>query len=92
MIRVRVELSDAGGNRSSLEVEANSIERALEQASANYPDWVARVVFPIDPEAFFVGDAAAMIRVEAAHRAKERRVGVVRAPTTTVTQGGRCHR
>ncbi len=57
MIRIRVELSDPGGNRSSLEVEAKSIKRALEQVSASYPGYEARVVFPIDPEGFFVEDA-----------------------------------
>jgi hypothetical protein len=92
VIRVQVELSDAGGNRSRLEVEAKSIERALEHVFASYPGWEARVVFPIDPEGYFVGDAAAMIRAEAAHRARERRLGVVRAPATTVTQAGRRHR
>ena len=57
MIRIRVELSDPGGKRSSLEVEAESIRRALQQVSASYPGWEARVVFPIDPEGFFVGGA-----------------------------------
>jgi CTP:molybdopterin cytidylyltransferase MocA len=57
VIRIRVELSDPGGNRSSLEVEAKSIKRALEQVSASYPGWEARVAFPIDPEGFFVGGA-----------------------------------
>ena len=57
MIRVRLELSDPGGNPSNLEVEAKSIERALEQVSASHPSCKARVVFPIDPEGFFVGGA-----------------------------------
>ena len=57
MIRIRVELSDPGGKRSSLEVEAESIRRALQQVLASYPGWEARVVFPIDPEGFFVGGA-----------------------------------
>jgi mannose-1-phosphate guanylyltransferase len=66
VIRVRVELSDPGGNRSSLEVEAQSIERALERVSASHPGYEARVVFPIDPEGFFVGGAAVRtVRAEA---------------------------
>ncbi len=93
MIRIRVEVSDPGGNRSSLEVEAQNIERALQQVSARYPAYEAKVVFPIDPEAFFVGDALAMIQTEATRRAEERGVGVFRAPTTaTVSQEGRRHR
>ena len=91
MIRIRVELNDSGGNRSSLKIEAKSIERALEQVLASYPGWEARIVFPIDPEDFFVGDAAAMIRAVAAHRARERTLGAVQAPATTVTQAGRRH-
>jgi hypothetical protein len=58
VIRVRVEVSDRAGTRSSLEVEAKSIEQGLEQVSASYPGWEVRVVFPIDPEDFFVGGAA----------------------------------
>jgi hypothetical protein len=93
VIRIRVELSDHGGNHSSLEVEAQNIEQALRQVSARYPGYEAKVVFPIDPEAFFVGDALAMIQVEATRRTEERGMGVVRAPTTaTVTQEGRRHR
>ena len=93
MIRVRVEVSDRAGNHSGLEVEAESIEWALRQASVSYPGWEARVVFPIDPEGFFVRGVPGMIRAEVARRAEERGVGVVRAPaTTTITQGGRRHR
>ena len=72
MIRVHVEVSDRAGNRSSLEVEAESIERALQQVSARYSGWEARVVFPIDPEDFFAGGAPAMIRAEVTRRADER--------------------
>ena len=57
MIRIRVELSDPLGNRSSLEVEAQNIERALDKISASYPGCETRVVFPIDPEGFFEGGA-----------------------------------
>jgi mannose-1-phosphate guanylyltransferase len=65
VIRVRVELSDGAGNRSGLEVEAESIERALRQASVSSPGWEARVVFPIDPEGFFVDGAPAAAAIEA---------------------------
>ena len=76
MIRVRVEVSDSGGNRSSLEVEAESIVRALEQVSASYPGWEARVVFPIDPEDFFLGGAPAAIGTEEARRGAQEGRGV----------------
>ena len=69
MIRIRVELSGPGGNRPSLEVVAQNIKLALEQVSASYPGREARVVFPIDPECFFVGGApAAAIEAQAAQR------------------------
>ncbi len=93
MIRIRGEVSDPGGNRSSLEVEAQNIARALEQVSASYPGCKTRVVFPIDPEGFFVRDALAIIQAEATRRAEQRGLGVFRAPTTaTEMQEGRRHR
>jgi mannose-1-phosphate guanylyltransferase len=72
VIRVQVEVSGPAGDHSNLEVQAESIERAVHQALARYPGCEARVVFPIDPEAFFVG-AAATIRAET-QRAERRRV------------------
>ena len=64
MIRIRVEFSDPGGNCFSLVVEAQNIERALEQVSVIYPGREVRVVFPIDPEGFFA-DVAPVAAIEA---------------------------
>ncbi len=50
---------DSGGARFALAVRAESIERALGLAEALYPGTGARVVFPIEPERFFVEDPAA---------------------------------
>jgi hypothetical protein len=80
VIRVRVEVSDRAGNRSNLEVEAESIERALRQASARYSGWEARVVFPINPEGFFAGGAPAMIRAEVVRPPDERAHNLGGAP------------
>jgi hypothetical protein len=43
VIRVQVEVSNRAGERSSLEVQAESIERAVHQVLASYPGWEARV-------------------------------------------------
>ena len=40
-------------------VQAKSVQRALGIVAARYPGSVARVKFPIEPEGFFVEDAAA---------------------------------
>jgi hypothetical protein len=66
MIRVSVEvLSGAASFRAV--VWAESIEQALNLVKAHYPGGEARVVFPITPETFFIGDAVPtyeMVRVE----------------------------
>jgi mannose-1-phosphate guanylyltransferase len=87
VIRVQVEVNNRAGDRSSLEIEAESIERALEQVLASYPGFEARVVFPIDPEAFFVGGAAATIRAEA--RRDDRRGVRRRSSSHYEVDGGR---
>ena len=51
MIRVTVEVGDGDLSRR-LSITAASIEQALEMAG----EGEARVLFPIEPEAFFVGD------------------------------------
>ena len=68
MIRVRVEVSDRAGSSFRAEVRAESMEQAVRLALESYPDFHARVLFPIEPETFFVGgnkDARAAIRAEA---------------------------
>ena len=58
MVRVSIEV-DTGAARFGLTVRAESIGRALGLAKALYPGADARVVFPIEPEGFFVEDPAA---------------------------------
>ena len=52
MIRVSVEVC-SGVSRFRATVWAQSIERALSAVKARYPDGEPRVIFPIEPEAFF---------------------------------------
>jgi mannose-1-phosphate guanylyltransferase len=62
VIRVRVEVSGGSGDGFSVEVWAESIEEAVRQVLASYPGCEARVLFPIDPEAFFVGGGVRRLR------------------------------
>jgi hypothetical protein len=67
VIRLTFEVC-SGSNRFRAAVLAESIERALRLVKARYPGGEARVVFPIEPEAFFVGGtvlAAEAVRPEA---------------------------
>jgi mannose-1-phosphate guanylyltransferase len=52
LIRVSVEVC-SGSTRFRAAVWAKSIERALNLVKARYPGGEARVIFPIEPEAFF---------------------------------------
>ena len=51
MIEVLIEVGE-GPARTRMAIRAESVRRAVEAARAQYPD--ARVVYPIDPERFFV--------------------------------------
>ena len=53
MIRVSVEVC-SGTARFRAMVWAENIERALILVKARYPGGEARVIFPIEPKAFFV--------------------------------------
>jgi hypothetical protein len=53
MIRVTVEIHE-GALAYRVQITAPSIEHALEIAGAGKPGRRVRLVFPIDPEAFFV--------------------------------------
>jgi hypothetical protein len=57
VIRVSIDV-DSGASRFRAAVRAESIEQAVGIARARYPSSEVRVHFPIDPEAFFTGDAA----------------------------------
>lgn len=60
MIKVSVEVNNGGVARFGLSVRAESIGRAVSIAESLYPGSKTRVVFPIEPETFFVEDPAAM--------------------------------
>ena len=49
----------SGAARFAAVVRDESIRRAVETAKARYPGAGARVVNPIDPEAFFIRDPVA---------------------------------
>ncbi len=57
MVKVCVEVS-SGAARFSVAVRAESIWRALELAGQRFPGADVGVRFPIEPEDFFVEDAA----------------------------------
>ena len=63
MIRVAVEIRE-GALTHRTRVTAPSIERALKIAGGGKPGRRVRIVFPIEPEAFFV--TADLVRKEAA--------------------------
>jgi hypothetical protein len=65
MIRISVQVS-SGAARFRVAIQAESIERALENVARQYPSKVCEVTFPIDPETFFVGDSVASVRQIAA--------------------------
>jgi hypothetical protein len=54
MIKISIEVK-SGAARYKLALQAESIERALEMAKRYNPGSECAVVFPIDPEGFFVG-------------------------------------
>jgi hypothetical protein len=57
VIRVSIDVG-SGASRFRAAVRAESIEQAVSIARARYSSSEIRVHFPIDPEAFFTGDAA----------------------------------
>jgi hypothetical protein len=65
MIRVCIEV-DRGAARSTLSVRAESIVRALEVAGEQNPGCILSVVFPLDPDTFFVRDASEGVEPEIA--------------------------
>ena len=57
MIKVSIEVRYKTA-RFAVGVRAPTIQHALSIIAARYPKSVARVKFPIDPEGFFLEDAA----------------------------------
>jgi len=55
VIRITVEVSQRAA-RYRVAVQAKSIKRALEIVESQNPSCAAKVVFPIEPEEFYVGD------------------------------------
>ena len=58
MVKVSIEVH-SGTARFAVAIKAQSIQQALSLVAARHPSSVTRVKFPIDPESFFVEDAAA---------------------------------
>jgi hypothetical protein len=62
VVEVSIEVSN-GAAVFHVAVRAKSIQRAASIVAARYPGGDCRVNFPIDPEVFFVNDAAAGARI-----------------------------
>ncbi len=60
MIRVSIEV-DSDAARFELSVRAENIQRAVNIAEVAYPSAEVRVMYPIEPETFFVEDPAAIV-------------------------------
>ena len=58
MVRISIEVS-SGAARFRVGVQASSIQRALNLVKGLYSTKDVKVVFPIDPEGFFVRDVVA---------------------------------
>ena len=77
MIRVLVEASD-NVSRLVIEVRAGSVRRAVELAGEHCSHDDVSLVFPIEPDAFFVGDGVGgveLVEVVARERRSGDRVG-----------------
>ena len=66
MIRVCIEVDRDTASPTMLFVRAESIVRALEVAGEENPGRALNVVFPLDPDTFFVRDASEGIEAEIA--------------------------
>ena len=62
VVQVSIEVS-SGAARFHVAVRAESIQRAASIVAARYPGGDCRVKFPIDPEGFFVNEAAARAEI-----------------------------
>ncbi len=66
MVRVSIDVDDG---RPRLSVRAGSIRRAMEVAEEQNPGCTLRVVFPLEPETFFVREEAVGVGSEIAETA-----------------------
>jgi hypothetical protein len=53
MVQIRMEVGSSGD--LCVVVRARSIRRAIEMAERRFPRQEKRVLFPLDPDSFFVG-------------------------------------
>ncbi len=65
MISVCIEVDRGEARSTTLSVRAESILRALEVAAEQNPGCALNVVFPLDPETFFVRDASVEAEIAA---------------------------
>ena len=63
MIRVSIEVVSGGADCLSLSVRAESIRQAVSVVEGLYPGVDVRVAYPIEPETFFVREAAGSTRL-----------------------------
>ena len=66
MVRVCIEVDRDTASPSTLFVRAESLVRALEVAGEHNPGCAVNVVFPLDPDTFFVHDAPEGVESEIA--------------------------
>jgi hypothetical protein len=66
MIRVCIEVDRDTASPTTLFVRAESILRALEVAGEQNPGRALHVVFPLEPDTFFVRDASEGVEAEIA--------------------------
>jgi hypothetical protein len=70
MIKVSVEVR-SGTARFRVSVQAQSIRRALGMVESRYPHGEVRLVFPIEPEGFFVSEPSVPTRAAGYERTHE---------------------
>jgi hypothetical protein len=68
MVKVSLEVR-SGTARFRVGVQAQSIRKALSMVGGRYPQGEARVVFPIEPEGFFVREPTALAGICGPERA-----------------------
>ena len=66
MIRVGIEVDRGTDSPTTLYVRAGSIVRALEAAGEQNPGCALNLVFPLDPDTFFVRDVSEGVEAEIA--------------------------
>ena len=70
MVEVSVEVR-SGTARFRVSVQAQSIRKALGLVGGRYPHGEVRLVFPIEPEGFFVREPAALAGIVGTERVRQ---------------------